>query len=99
MKSMEELAILDLENARINEEAIAYDKIIEALEQCKQENTPIDEGVVKALIGAAAGLTMGPAIMKGVCHVLGIQENGALGNLMTSRLILTALTGYLGWKN
>ena len=37
--------------------------------------------------------------MKGVCKVLGISESGALGNLMTSRLILTALAGYLGYKN
>ena len=37
--------------------------------------------------------------MKAVCNVLGINERGALGNLMTSRMVLTAMGGYLGWKN
>ena len=62
-------------------------------------NTPIDEGLGKALLGGLAGATVGPAIMKAVCRVLGINETGPMGNLMTSRLVLTAMGGYLGWKN
>lgn len=76
-----------------------YNDIINKLNEAKESNVPIDEGIFKALVGAAAGVTIGPAVMKGVCHVLGIDERGALGNLMTSRLIITALSAYLGWKN
>lgn len=83
----------------INEEQQAYDNIINALNEAKENNIPLDEGIGKAILGAAAGVSIGPAIMKGVCKVLGISETGALGNLMTSRLILTALGGYLGYKN
>ena len=83
----------------INEEQQAYDDIINALNEAKENNIPLDEGIGKAILGAAAGVTVGPAIMKSVCKVLGISETGALGNLMTSRLVLTALAGYLGYKN
>ena len=83
----------------INEEQQAYDDIIKALNEAKENNIPLDEGIGQAILGAAAGVTVGPAIMKAVCRVLGISESGALGNLMTSRLVLTALGGYLGYKN
>lgn len=83
----------------INEEQQAYDDIIKALNEAKENNIPLDEGIGKAILGAAAGVTIGPTIMKSVCKVLGISESGALGNLMTSRLVLTALGGYLGYKN
>ena len=96
MKSMEEIA---QENIQITEEQKAYDDIIAALLEAKENNTPIEEGLGKALLGGLAGVTVGPAIMKAVCKVLGINEGGALGNLMTSRLVLTAMGGYLGWKN
>lgn len=86
-------------SVQINEEQQAYDDIIKALNEAKENNIPLDEGIGKAILGAAAGVTVGPAIMKGVCKVLGISETGALGNLMTSRLVLTALGGYLGYKN
>lgn len=84
---------------KINEDKIAYDEIIQILTEAKENNIPLDEGIGKAILGAAAGVTVGPAIMKAVCKVLGISEGGALGNLMTSRLVLTALGGYLGYKN
>jgi outer membrane lipoprotein SlyB len=96
MKSMEEIA---QENIQITEEQKAYDDIIAVLLEAKENNTPIEEGLGKALLGGLAGVTVGPAIMKAVCKVLGINEGGALGNLMTSRLVLTAMGGYLGWKN
>ena len=84
---------------KINEDKIAYDEMIQILTEAKKNNIPLDEGIGKAILGAAAGVTVGPAIMKAVCKVLGISEGGALGNLMTSRLVLTALGGYLGYKN
>jgi hypothetical protein len=92
MKSMEEIV-------NIQEDQLAYDKIIERLQEAKENNEPIDEGLFKAITGAVAGATLGPSIMKCVCKVLGISENGTLGNLMTSRLVLASLAGYLGWKN
>lgn len=85
--------------SQINEEQQAYDDIIKALNEAKENNIPLDEGIGKAILGAAAGVTVGPAIMKAVCKVLGISESGAMGNLMTSRLVLTALGAYLGYKN
>jgi hypothetical protein len=96
MKSMETIA---QETVTLNEEQQAYDNLIQILQEAKANNTPIDEGLGKAILGGLAGATVGPMIMKGVCSILGINENGALGNLMTSRVILTALGGYLGWKN
>ena len=87
------------ETVTLNEEQQAYDNLIQILQEAKANNTPIDEGLGKAILGGLAGATVGPMIMKGVCSILGINESGALGNLMTSRVILTALGGYLGWKN
>lgn len=77
-----------------------YDYIVESAEIAREENRPlddvVDEGIFGALVGAAAGATVGPAIMKAVCKVLGIQENGTLGNLLTSRVVLAAVCGELG---
>lgn len=87
------------ETITINEEQQAYDNLIQILQEAKANNTPIDEGLGKAILGGLAGATVGPAIMRAVCRVLGINENGPMGNLMTSRLVLTAMGGYLGWKN
>ena len=87
------------ETITINEEQQAYDNLIQILQEAKANNTPIDEGLGKALLGGLAGATVGPAIMRAVCRVLGINETGPMGSLMTSRLVLTAMGGYLGWKN
>ena len=87
------------ETITINEEQQAYDNLIQILQEAKANNTPIDEGLGKAILGGLAGATVGPAIMRAVCRVLGINETGPMGNLMTSRLILTTMGGYLGWKN
>lgn len=86
-------------NTLITEDQKVYDEMIQTLIESKENNVPIDEGVFKAILGGVAGATVGPSIMKAVCKVLGISETGSLGNLMTSRLILTALAGYLGYKN
>ena len=95
MKTMQEIA-----NETINEDlSKQYDSIIEKLNEAKENNTPIDEGLFKAIFGGVAGATAGPAIGKALCKALGLDEKGMLGNLLTSRLFLTALGGYLGWKN
>lgn len=77
-----------------------YDYIVESAQVAEESGQNIDdvmdEGIFGALVGAAAGATVGPAIMKAVCKVLGIQENGTLGNLLTSRIVLAAVCGELG---
>ena len=77
-----------------------YDYIVESAEVANENGQKlddvIDEGIFGALVGAAAGATVGPAIMKAICKVLGIQENGTLGNLLTSRVVLAAICGELG---
>lgn len=76
-----------------------YDKAIEILKEAKENQQPIDEGLFKAIFGGLVGATAGPAIGKALCKTLGLDEKGMLGNLLTSRLFLTALGGYMGWKN
>ena len=79
-----------------------YDYLVESAEEAKENGQSIDdvvdEGIFGALVGAAAGATVGPAIMKAVCKVLGIQETGTLGNLLTSRVVLAAICGELGLR-
>ena len=79
-----------------------YNYIVESAEIAKKENLPLkdvlDEGIFGSLVGIAAGATIGPAIMKAVCKVLGIDEKGVLGNLMTSRVVLAAMGSQLGYQ-
>lgn len=91
MKSMNEYA------ETINEDQI-YDNLIGDLQKAKEDGVPVTEGIVKALIGGAGAMIAGPTIMKAVCNVLGIDQKGPLGNLMTSRLILTAMAAKLGMR-
>lgn len=79
------------------------DKIIENLTELKMrvnegkmEN--INEGLFGALVGGAAGMTVLPTIMKGLCSALGIDQKGVLGAMLTSRLVLTSLCAHIGWK-
>jgi hypothetical protein len=57
----------------------------------------MDEGLFSALLGGVAGATIGPAIMKAVCKILGIDQNGTLGKLLTSSLVMGALGAELGY--
>lgn len=95
MKTIQEIA----DNEELIKEDLTYDNVINFLQECKENNVPIDEGLFKAIFGGLGGATIGPPIMKGICKVLGIDERGSMGSLMTSRLTLTALGAYLGWKN
>lgn len=70
----------------------AYYKIVESLE----EGQEIDEGFLSGLVGAGVGALAGPAIGRAICKVLGIEENGTLGKLLTSRLVTTAMGYALG---
>lgn len=79
-----------------------YDYIIESFKQAQEENKPLsdtmDEGLFGALMGGAIGATVGQSIMKAVCKCLGIDEKGTLGNLLTSKLVLSAMGAQLGYK-
>lgn len=97
MKSINDI-IKDEKQISINETQQAYSEIIEKLQEAKDNNLPIDEGIFSAVAGLVAGATIGPSIMKGVCKCLGISESGPMGNLMTSRLVLSSLGAYLGYK-
>ena len=76
-----------------------YDDMIALLQEAKKNQTPIDEGLFGAIFGGLTGAVAGPAIGRALCKTLGLDEKGMLGNLLTSRLFLTALGGYMGWKS
>jgi len=69
-----------------------YHQILENLQQGKD----LDEGLLGAIAGGAIGALAGPAIGRAICRVLGIEENGTLGKLLTSRLVTTAMGIALG---
>lgn len=95
MKTLEEVS----HEQNINEVLDSqYDDIISKLQEAKESHQPIDEGLFSAILGGTAGITFGPAVMKAVCNAMGIDIKGALGNLMTSRLILTAVGTKIGWR-
>lgn len=79
-----------------------YNYIVESAEIAKKENVKLDdvldEGIFSALLGGTAGATIGPAIGRAICKVLGVTENGVLGNLLTSRVVLAALGYELGYS-
>jgi hypothetical protein len=50
----------------------------------------VDEGFLSKLIGGAAGFIVGPTIGRVVARALGI-EKGVLYDMLTSRLVTTAL--------
>ena len=94
MKTIQEIA--NETNVQISESSM-YDDMIAKLTEAKENGTPIDEGLFGAIFGGLTGAVAGPALGKSLCKALSIDEKG-IGNLLTSRLFLTALGGYMGWK-
>lgn len=93
MKTMEQIASeKNIETVVVN----PYDDMIQRLTEAKEADIPIEEGIMGAIVGGLAGMTIAPTIMKAVCKILGIDPKGQFGNLMTSRLVLTALGVELG---
>ena len=92
MKSMEEIA-----NSQINE-VLSYDDIIQKLQEAKENNLPIDEGVLGAIGGLVFGSTMGPKLGAAICKALGCDDKGSFGSLLKSKLVMGAICGYMGWK-
>jgi len=88
-KIFESEDIKGLTATQIQEAERTYNLIVDKLEKGEE----IDEGIFTGLLGAGVGALAGPAIGKAICKVLGIEETGVLGKLMTSRLV-TAAMGY-----
>ena len=89
MKSMEELA----NESQVNE-SLAYDEIIQKLNEAKENGTPLDEGLIGAIIGASIGPKLGGAL----CKALGVDPKGTFGSLLTSKLVLGSIGATMGWK-
>jgi hypothetical protein len=83
----------------ITEDAKVYDELIQKLQEAKENNVPIDEGILGSIIGGLTGATFGPMIGRAFCKALNVDERGTLGNLLTSRLVCTAVAAYVGYKN
>ena len=90
--------VADLDNTHIINEAAIYENIITKLQTAKEEGKPIEEGLFGAMVGGVAGATLLPALMKAVCKVIGVDLKGQFGNLLTSRLVLTAVGAQVGWN-
>lgn len=84
--------IKNLNAQEINEAENAYHYILEKI----QKGEELEEGFLGGLIGGAAGALIGPAIGRAICKALGIDENGTLGKLLTSRVVTTAIGIALG---
>ena len=95
MKKLEEFVIN--EETPITEE-LTYDDVIAKLQEAKENDIPLEEGLLGAIVGGVAGATIGPKVMKAICKALGVNETGPFGSLLTSRLILTAVGTTVGWK-
>lgn len=94
MKTMEEIAS---EQITITED-LTYDDLIQKLTEAKESGIPVEEGLFGAIAGGLVGATIGPAVMKALCKILGIDERGQFGSLLTSRMVLTALGAAMGWR-
>lgn len=94
MNSLEEFVNRD---NQITEE-LSYDNIIQKLQEAKDNEIPIEEGILGAIGGFIAGATLGPKLGKAICKALGIDEKGPVGNVVTSRLVTTAIGTTMGWK-
>ncbi len=95
MKNLEEF--VNQENTTITEE-LTYDDVIAKLQEAKENGTPLEEGLLGAVVGGITGATIGPKIMKALCKALCVSENGPFGSLLTSRLVLSAVGATVGWK-
>lgn len=79
-------------------EELTYDDIIQKLQEAKENNTPIDEGVIGAIAGGILGTTVGPKLMLAICKALGVDPKGSFGSLLTSKLVMGAVGTSMGWR-
>lgn len=92
MKTMKELAVEPIT------EELTYDEIIQKLQEAKENDLPIDEGIFGAIGGAILGAAVGPKLGTALCKALGVDPKGTFGSLLTSRLVLGAVGTSMGWK-
>lgn len=90
-KIFEATEVMGMSESEIKEAERLHDEVTRMIEEGN-----VDEGILGGLIGATAGALVGPAIGRAVCKALGIEENGALGKLLTSRLVTAAMGAALG---
>jgi len=86
-----------INNDQITEE-LTYDDMIQKLQEAKEAGTPIDEGILGAIGGAILGASFGPKLGNAICSALGVDPKGTFGSILTSRLVLAAIGGKMGWK-
>lgn len=79
-------------------EELTYDDIIQKLQEAKENDLPIDEGIFGAIGGAILGAAVGPKLGAAICKALGVDPKGTFGSLLTSRLVLGAIGTSMGWK-
>jgi len=91
MRSIEEIS------QTINE-SLVYEDIINKLNEAKENNVPIDEGILGAIGGAILGASFGPKLGAAICKALGVDQKGSFGSLLTSKLIMSAIGTSMGWK-
>lgn len=95
MKTIEE--IINTKETEINE-SLVYDEIIQKLNEAKENNIPVDEGILGAVAGGLLGTTVGPKLMQAVCKALGVDVKGSFGSLLTSKLVMGAVGTSMGWR-
>ena len=81
----------------INEE-LAYDNIIQKLNEAKENGTPIEEGILGAIGGVVLGAAFGPKLGAALCKALGVDQKGTFGSLLTSKLVMGSIGMSMGWK-
>ena len=84
---------------KIINESLAYEEIIQKLNEAKENNTPIEEGLLGAIGGVILGTTIGPKLGAAICKALGCDPKGAFGSLLSSKLVLGSICGIMGWKS
>lgn len=92
------LESFDLNEVHTIEEQLLVKSLLESAKSSKTPGQALEEGLLGGIVGGIAGATLAPAIMKSICKILGIQENGTLGQLLTSKLVLGAMGAQLGLK-
>lgn len=73
-------------------------KLFESAIASKTPGQALEEGLLGGIAAGISAAALGPALMKSVCAALGIPENGTLGKLLTSKLVLASVAGLLGLK-
>ena len=93
MKSIEEIV-----NPQQITEELSYDDIIQKLNEAKENDVPIEEGILGAIGGVILGAAVGPKLGAAICKALGCDPKGTFGSLLTSKLVLGSIGATMGWK-